>query len=89
MSLTRLMLHIAHECLFAAEASGEFLGIGEVTPAVTADIKDQSIAESKVLDNFVEVAFSNTVGKTTVVYIADVVIEYAICYACCDAIVGS
>ena len=44
VSFSCFMLKVAHECLFMTEARSQFLGIGQVTPSVIADIQDQSIA---------------------------------------------
>ena len=75
MPLACFVLIVSYEGFFVTKSRCEFLGIGKIPATVTAYIDDEAITENEILDDFVEITFSNGCVETLTGHIADVVVE--------------
>ena len=75
------MADVAHVHSLVGEARRQFLGVCQVASAVVAYVYYQAVAQHEPVDYFVKVAFTDGVAEAFVVYVADVVVENAVCYA--------
>ena len=89
VSLSRLVLHIAHEDLLVGETGRQFFCRLEISTTIVAYVDDERAARGKIEEHVIEIAIADAALERAVADISDVVVELAVADARSDAIVGT